>query len=414
MKRFADQFACQKLPRLFSRLRIFYVLLFSISILPLHRESFASTHGPAREVTTRGAPKPVSRIRGATTQVYRLVVDVGGAVKGGTSFLVSGRRIIATNHHVVENGTAFTLGFLTEHGHIRRVPLRLLATYPQKDLALLESLDDLPGEAMPLFTTHPDPATDLFAIGFPAAADPQGPISWTSGNDDTFFVPSVIKGYVSRVLPNRWFSSQLQHQTPIIPGYSGGPLVDNDGVVVGVSTSVHKEATGISYAVLARDLAEFAAACGLPVNGNPAPALLAATEQPSTASAPATLNTFAFQPGRDSDRAMLERADTMLANGDIVAARLVLEYLASQRRVPEAIAGLAKSYDPSYLRQRNVMGVVGNAGKAEALYKEAAELGNDEAKRMLMAISTGGCMDSLCKLVNTENGPALRCERGKL
>ena len=364
------------------------------------------------------SPSTVANVKSAIERVYRLVVDVEGAVKGGTGFLVSGRRIIATNHHVIDKGTAFTLGFVGENHRVRRMPLRVLAIYPQKDLALLETLDDLPGEPLPLFTGYPEAATDLFAIGFPAAADPQGTISWTTGTDDTFFMPSVIKGYVSRVLPNRWFSSQLQHQTPIIPGYSGGPLIDNDGTVMGMSTSIHKEANGISYAVLSADIAEFAAACGLPVRGMGDPHVIAMNDRPRTASAPASVKTFALQPRaivpNASDRAMLERGNTMLVNGDIVAARLVLEYLVNQRHMTEAMGGLAKSYDPAFLQQQKVLGISGDAGRAAQLYREAAEQGDGESKRMLTAITNGGCLGSMCQLVNSQNGPRVVCDRSKL
>jgi S1-C subfamily serine protease len=360
----------------------------------------------------------VEQVRVASGRVYRIIVDVDGAVKGGTAFLVSGTRIVATNHHVIEKGTAFTLGFVGENHRVRRMPLRVLAIYPQKDLALLETLDDLPGGPLPLYTGQPDAATDLYAIGFPAAADPQGTVSWTTGNDDTFFVPSVIKGYVSRVLPNRWFSSQLQHQTPIIPGYSGGPLIDLEGTVMGMSTSVHKEANGISYAVLAADIAEFATACGLPVRGNGEAIAYPMSDRPLTASAPASVKTFALQPRmvapNASDRAMLERANTMLVNGDIVAARLVLEYLVNQRNMSEAMGGLAKAYDPAFLQQQKVLGVSGDAGKAAQLYKQAAELGDGEAKRTLTAINTGGCLGSMCQLVNGDKGPRVVCDRNKL
>ena len=419
MKRFACLSAC---------LRTFRIVLIAavcdlvVSGASGHARGFQPRVAPAAEALTAyrapaASPKPVSRIGQATSHLFRLIVEIDGAVKGGTSFLVSGRRVIATNHHVVEQGTAFMIGFIGENGRIRRVPLRLLAIYPQKDLALLEALDDLPGEPMALSTGYPDPGTDLFAIGFPAAADPQGAITWTSGNDDTFFVPSVIRGSVSRVLPNRWFSSQLQHQTPIIPGYSGGPLVDSEGAVVGISTAVHKEANGISYGALAGDLAEFAIASGLPVTGDaPQPALPAERQTPLAP--PPAIQTYTYQSGpalaRGNDDAMLERANAMLWNGDIVAARLVFEFLIVQRRMPEATAGLARSYDPVFLRQRNVYGITGDAAKAASLYRQAADQGDQDAKRTLGAITNGSCSASLCKLVSGEAGPAVRCERGKL
>jgi hypothetical protein len=395
-------------------------LFVQFGVPPLHEKLIAAPHVERENVLaiTSGS-SPVAHVRQAASQVYRLIVDVGDSVKGGTAFLVSGRRIVATNHHVVEKGTAFTLGFAGEDHKVRRIPLRLLAIYPQKDLALLEALDDLPGEPLPLFPGHPDAATDLFAIGFPAAADPQGAMWWSNSNDDTYYVPSVIKGYVSRVLPNRWFSSQLQHQTPIIPGYSGGPLVDNEGVVVGVSTSVHKEANGISYAVLAADVAEFVSACGLPLKGDGITQSLPPQGHPGASAPVATLKTFAMQPRviltSDSEKAMLDRANRMLTYGDIIAARLILEYLVSQRRAPEALAALAKSYDPGFLRQQKVLGMSGDAERAAALYKQAAELGDTEAGRMLTNIAdTGMCSASLCSLAASDRGPQVLCQRGRL
>jgi S1-C subfamily serine protease len=414
MKRFAYPFAGLTLSRCSTRLGLACAMMALLGIAGF--SSNRSTAQPAGEHA--GARNPVTLIRGATMQVYRLMVEVDGAVKGGTAFLVSGHRIVATNHHVVEKGTAFTLGFAYGEHRIQRVPLKLLAIYPQKDLALLEALDDLPGEPLPLYAGHPFPATDLFAIGFPAAADPQGAMWWASGADDTFFVPSVIKGYVSRVLPNRWFPSQLQHQTPIIPGYSGGPLVDNDGMVVGISTSVHKEANGISYAVLGADLAEFVTACGLPVRGEAVTQNRPLLDQHNPMPAPASVKTAAPQSNQGvatvSERGMMERANRMLAHGDIIAARLILDYLVSYRRVPEAMASLAKSYDPGFLRQNKVLGVAGDAGKAAMLYRQAAELGDVEAKRLLSAITSGSCSASLCNLSNAEGGPQVFCERDRL
>jgi S1-C subfamily serine protease len=359
---------------------------------------------------------PVLMVESVTHQVYRILVDVEGAVKGGTAFLVSGSRVIATNHHVIEKGTAFSVGYASEKGVVKRIPLRVLAVFPQKDLALLEALDDLPGLPLPLSTHYPGPGTDLFAIGFPAAADPQGAMSWTKGDDETFFIPSVLKGYVSRVLTNRWFSSQLQHQTPIIPGYSGGPLVDNSGYVVGISTSIHKEANGISYAVLAADLADFVSACSLPLRGGKA------TQRPtakrnSAAKAPEAVNTYSIQNKSSQapeDKAMLARGLKLLESGDIIAARLMFGYLANNRNLAEGYAGLAKTYDPLYLYQQKVIGVSGDAAKAQAFYQQAAKLGATEPDQISITAALppeGRCDDSVCRLVNNAGGPVVLCER---
>jgi S1-C subfamily serine protease len=355
------------------------------------------------------------RVLDVSHRVFRLLVETENTIKGGTAFLVSGRRIIATNHHVVDKGTAFAIGLVGDRGVVKRIPARVIAIYPQKDLAILEALDDLSGEPLTLSTDYPGAATDLFAIGFPAAADPQGTLSWTRGDDETFFMPSVLKGYVSRVLTNRWFSSQLQHQTPIIPGYSGGPLIDNAGSVVAISSSIHKEANGISYGVLAVDLADFLSACTLPINVvNPGYRPAVRSINPNAVSEVtktlASRKKVVTDPG---DRSMLTRANDFLERGDIFAARLLFDYLVKNRDIAEAYAGLAKTYDPMFLNNKNVIGVSGDAIKAREFYEKAAQAGSLmlETRLAIDAKPASGCDGSVCRLVNEAEGPIVSCER---
>ncbi|NJM33319.1 MAG: trypsin-like peptidase domain-containing protein [Rhodomicrobium sp.] len=361
---------------------------------------------------------PASRtVQGAAQGVYRLLVEIDGAIKGGTAFLVSGKRIVATNHHVIEQGHSYSVGYLGENGRISRVPLRVLAVFPQKDLALLEALDDLPGEPLPLAGGYPSLATDIVAIGFPAAADPQGLSSWTQGDDETFFLPSVLKGYVSRVLTNRWFSSQLQHQTPIIPGYSGGPLIDKDGTVLAVSSSIHKEASGISYGVLAVDLGALIAACALPARIVNTGGTLRNTQR-KAGDTMDTANTHAMQEKLKpdpADEAMLQRGHEFLARGDIEAARLMFRYLVTRRGMAAAYNGLAKTYDPYFLSHMKVVGVLGDANKAQELYEKAASLsgaGMPHERVYAHAVKkNGGCDGSVCKLANSMGDPVVICEK---
>lgn len=369
---------------------------------------------PPQEAATR-----TDRIRSISREVYRLLVDVEGAVKGGTAFLVSGRRIVATNNHVIDGGTAFWIGFTEANGRVRRVPLRIIATYPQKDLALLEALDDLPGQPLPLSQLAPEPPMDLYAIGFPAAADPQGTLSSLGIDEETYFVPSVLKGYVSRVLTNRWTTTQLQHQTPIVPGYSGGPLLNEDGAVVGISTSIHKEANGISYGVLAADLAEFAAACSLPVRAKPLAPPRPVRSQQTQDAALDTMNTLSLQRqsvASPENRAKLARAEKLLSEGAVAAARLLCRHLIESTRSAEAYICLARTFDPNVLREMHVIGMEGDADVARQIYEqgmkarqEAGAFGN--ASGVDLPVGEGTCDASLCRLINTANGPAVFCQR---
>ena len=366
-------------------------------------------------------PDHAANVAELSRQVYRLIVETDGAIKIGTGFLVSGRRVIATNNHVVEKGKRFALGYLGERGAIRRVGLKLLALFPQKDLALLEAFDDLPGEALPLATDYPELASDLFAIGFPAAADFAVDVS-TQATDQNFFLPSVLKGNVSRIMSGVWITNQLQHQTPISAGYSGGPLVDNRGIVVGVNTAINKEANGISYGVTAPDLARLLNACALPLRA-------VHLQRHAAIAAPETIAVMHPAPSAQSsgsDTFFLKRAYEALWRGDIASARATFEYLTRKSGESVAFEGLAKTYDPQVLKRLRVIGDLADAAKAKELYDMArrpagepmaalAPPAEESATRPRpVYTSSSDCNESLCVMLESADGsPNVICRRGK-
>ena len=342
-------------------------------------------------------------------QVYRLIVENDGMIKGGTAFLVSGNRIIATNNHVVESGRAFALGYVGDQSQTRWVKLRLLAVFPQKDLALLESSEDLPGQALPLAADYPELASDLYAIGFPAAADLGSDVDPAQRADRNFVLPSVLKGNISRVMTGVWLTNQLQHQTPISPGYSGGPLVDTRGVVVGVSTAINKEANGISYGVAAQDLSRFLSACAITprnVHIHAYPAV----SMPETTSTVASIAEKRAEPAVDDS--VVKRGYQMLSRGDIAAARTIFEYAIQKGAGRGAYEGLAKTYDPAVLQALRVIGNLGNAEKAKELYERASRGSGDPKPVRSAAVTAASCDNSMCTMIENASGlPVVMCSK---
>ena len=342
-------------------------------------------------------PDPAPIIGNISKQVYRLVVRTGDAIKGGTGFLVSGNSIIATNNHVVDKGSGYALGYVNEQGQIRWVKLHLLAVFPQKDLALLQAVENLPGDALPLAADYPEPASDLYAIGFPAAADAGGGIGSSQAIDQNFVLPSVLRGAISRVMTGPWLTNQIQHQTPISPGYSGGPLVDNRGMVVGVNSAINKEVNGISYGVAAPDLARFLAACSL------APRTVHLPRYTATRDVPPPVDITA----KDEH---LKRGYQMLQHGDIAGARSIFQYSIRMKRSAEAYQALAKTYDPAVLQSLHVMGSFADAAKARELYEMAEQNAGGPGRSAVMA--SAGCNNSFCMLVEGDDGaPVVNCLR---
>lgn len=162
----------------------------------------------------------------------------------GTGFLISSDGLIVTNQHVVEG--AGSLNVYLE-GDDRPKNARILGVSECDDLAVL----DLSGEGYPFldwYTDEPRPGLDAWAAGFPLG-DPE--YSLTRG--------SVVKAEADG--DTNWSSIEytIEHDANIQPGNSGGPLVSENGQVIGVNFANFDAGTGTSQffaipAVLARDV----------------------------------------------------------------------------------------------------------------------------------------------------------------
>lgn len=109
----------------------------------------------------------------------------------------------------------------------------------------------------------------------------------------------------------------------------------------------------------------------------------------SSAAAPSRASAGASQPPQlppEEEKAMLERALSILQNGDIAAARLLFQRLAEKGSARGALA-MAKTYDPEVLTGMNVFGLVPEPKKAAKWYARAAEMGNEQARERLAKLS---------------------------
>jgi hypothetical protein len=79
---------------------------------------------------------------------------------------------------------------------------------------------------------------------------------------------------------------------------------------------------------------------------------------------------------------LMERGRELLANGDVASARLAFRRAVEAGRA-DAARALAMTYDPSYLAEHKLWGVVGDRTEARTWYERAKELGSTEAERSL-------------------------------
>jgi S1-C subfamily serine protease len=207
------------------------------------------------ERTIRGA-RNVTIFRDAAPAVVLVVANDG---IGSGSLLENGT--ILTNWHVVSGNRQVNvifkptdpLGKLSSQDLVAADVIKVDRT---RDLAMLQP-KALPSRLIKPIKVAPgdnlEVGADVHAIGHPTGQ------AWT-----------YTTGIVSQIRPDYEWSggpkdvnhraTVIQTQTPINPGSSGGPLLEDSGTLVGVNSFVAKDAQGINFAIAAKDVRSFLAA----------------------------------------------------------------------------------------------------------------------------------------------------------
>jgi hypothetical protein len=94
------------------------------------------------------------------------------------------------------------------------------------------------------------------------------------------------------------------------------------------------------------------------------------------------------QLDREEITVLVNRGKHLIANGDLAAARLVLQRAADANDAEAALA-LAATYDPIVLQELKVYGLAADAAMARVWYQRARELGSTAALQRLEMLTTG-------------------------
>jgi len=228
----------------------------------------------AAGVTAGVLPAAVSRafdagrVEPSVYKIYTFIPDKNDqyTVSSGSGFLISGRRHVVTNFHVVEGGARFYIAF-RDGREAKMIEARRADSRPNVDLALLEAREDLPGEPLKLGEYEPEKLAEVVAIGFPGAAN----LNQMVAGPDARGVPitdldsTMTTGVVSRMTFTNLKVSEtqilsartVQHNSAINPGNSGGPLFDACGLVVGVNTLQGLNSQGLFFSIHADEVGRF-------------------------------------------------------------------------------------------------------------------------------------------------------------
>jgi|GEM_PF-2351665 hypothetical protein len=164
---------------------------------------------------------------------YPAVVTIETKETLGSGFFISPVGHVLTCDHVLADGHGVTV--VTSNGE--RLPAAVVATEPQKDLAVLK----VEAAHTPLLrlggnnTAHHE---RVYLFGHR-----QGSAEWTDGQ---------------LITADLWVEGQryMQIQGKVVPGYSGGPLLDPNGNVLGLLTQLI-EGTDLALAIPARVISGF-------------------------------------------------------------------------------------------------------------------------------------------------------------
>ena len=179
----------------------------------------APTAGPT--IVQERAPANGSASAGSTeaaaSQVLPSVVQVRAGRGGGSGVVMDGEGHVLTNHHVVAGASSVRL--VLSSG--RTVTAEVVGSDADDDIAVLRA------DAGDLRAARLGVSADL-RIGQPVIA-----VGSPLGLNGT-----VTSGVVSALNRGATAEAMIQTDASINPGNSGGPLVDLDGRVVGINTSI--------------------------------------------------------------------------------------------------------------------------------------------------------------------------------
>ena len=158
--------------------------------------------------------------------IARLAQDAGASVTGigqrwgaGSGVVLGAGRVLTNAHNV--RGSQVTVTFAdgrTAEGNVAGHDI-------DGDLAVIEA-DTGQTPALPWATGAPPIGTPVFALANPGGRGLRVTIGFVSGIDRTFRGPRGLR-----------ITGSLEHTAPLLPGSSGGPVLDAAGQLLGINTN---------------------------------------------------------------------------------------------------------------------------------------------------------------------------------
>lgn len=189
---------------------------------PAQNESYSTLNVVNKPLFSTSIQENINYVRSGVSTIF--------AGDGhGSGFFISGAGYMLTNEHVV-GGAKFVKVKLTTG---REILGEVIRTDSARDVALIKT-EESNMDALPIRNIDINVGEEVFAIGSPL---------------DEEYSTTVSKGVVSsyRVIDGKRF---IQSDVNVLPGSSGGPLLDSMGNVVGITVEgifIGNAPTGLNF-----------------------------------------------------------------------------------------------------------------------------------------------------------------------
>ena len=184
---------------------------------------------------------PIPPLTEIIKEIKKSVVMITSGKSLGSGFIISADGKIITNSHVVGKNSEIRIKLSSGESYVGRV---LKKGVPPLDIALLK-IDIADYKDYLIINNHSpcQEGAEILAIG-----QPRG-LNYT-----------ITKGIVSNcdvIEPNFDEIKYIQTDTTISPGNSGGPLINNQGEVLGVNTLILSNSESIGFAIEINTVKDF-------------------------------------------------------------------------------------------------------------------------------------------------------------
>ncbi len=174
-------------------------------------------------------------------------LEYEGATSAGTGMILSSDGLVLTNNHVVDGATAIQV---TDESTGKQYTATVVGTDAGSDVALLQ----LQGASGLTPAALDDDGGVADGDGVTAVGNAEGTGDLVAADGTVTDTNQTMTAQTETGAPSETLDGLIEFQAAVVAGDSGGPVLDSDGEVVGMTTAASNgPGTTIAYAITIED-----------------------------------------------------------------------------------------------------------------------------------------------------------------